>query len=169
MSKIFSGKFQNCQKSTQALSVYRKGTVCVYIKCLIVDSQEVIIERRSQRKGHCLSCRFECYMEFGDASDEEAPPAPPRNKDLSKNMWMQIVAILQGMENDSSLQRGSVTAIAKRFAMARCTAHRLWKRVVRMHAMGEINSPEFNSQKKFQEANQFIQQSLFMKVSRMCC
>ena len=50
MSKIFSGEFQNCKKSTQALSVYREGTVCIYIKCLIVDSQEVIIERRSRKK-----------------------------------------------------------------------------------------------------------------------
>ena len=36
-------------------------------------------------------------MEFGDTSDKEAPPAPPRNKDLLKNMQMQIVAMLQGM------------------------------------------------------------------------
>ena len=69
-------------------------------------------------------------MEFGDTSDEEAPPPPPRNKDLLKNMWMQIVAMLQGMENDSSLQRGSVTTIAKRFGMAHCTVHRLWKQAV---------------------------------------
>ena len=50
MSKMFSGKFQNHKKSTQVLSVYRKGTICVYIKCLIVDSQEVIIERRSKKR-----------------------------------------------------------------------------------------------------------------------
>ena len=86
-------------------------------------------------------------MEFGDASDEEAPSAPPRNKDLSKNMWMQIVAMLQGMENDGSLQRGSVTTIAKRFSMACCTVHRLWKKVARTCTTGIINSPEFNSQK----------------------
>ena len=49
-------------------------------------------------------------MEFGDASVEEAPPAPPRNKDLLKNMWMQTVAMLQGMENDGSLQRGLVSS-----------------------------------------------------------
>ena len=55
-------------------------------------------------------------MEFGDASDEEAPPAPPRNKDLLRNVWMQIVVMLQGMENDGSLQRGSVTTITKDFA-----------------------------------------------------
>ena len=83
-------------------------------------------------------------MEFGDTCDEEAPPAPPRNKDLLKNMWMQIVAMLQGMENDGSLRRGSVTAIAKRFGVACCTVHCLWKRVACMHATGIINSLEFN-------------------------
>ena len=140
------------QKSTQALSVFRKGAVCIYIKCLIVDSQEVIIERRSRKKGHCLLYQFECYREFGNASDEEAPPAPLRNKDLSKNMQMQIVAMIQGMENDGSLQRESVTAITKRFSMACCTVHCLWKRVVGMCATGIINSLEFNSQKKIWEA-----------------
>ena len=43
-------------------------------------------------------------MEFGDASDEEAPPPPPKNRDLSKTMQMQIVAMLQGMESDGSLK-----------------------------------------------------------------
>ena len=52
-------------------------------------------------------------MEFGDTSDEEAPPPPPKNIDLLKNMQMQIVAMLQGMENDSSLRQGLVTAIAQ--------------------------------------------------------
>ena len=88
-------------------------------------------------------------MEFGDASGEEAPPAPPRNKG---NLRMQIVVMLQGMENDGSLQRGSITAIAKIFCMACCTVHHLWKRAACMHATGVINSPDFNSQKKFQEA-----------------
>ena len=91
-------------------------------------------------------------MEFDDASNEEAPPPPPKNKDLLKNTQMQIVAILQGMENDGSLQQGLVTAIAKRFSMAHCTVHHLWKRVAHRHTTGIINSPDFNSQKKFQEA-----------------
>ena len=76
--------------------------------------------------GHSLSYRFECYMEFGNASNEGAPPAPPRNKDLSRNLRMQIVAMLQGMENDGSLRRGSITAITKRFGVAHCTVHCLW-------------------------------------------
>ena len=65
-------------------------------------------------------------MEFGDASDKEAPPAHPNKKDLTRSLRMQIVSMLQGMENDGSLPRGSVTAIAKRL----------------------INSPDFNSQRK---------------------
>ena len=108
-------------------------------------------------------------MEFDNTSDEEAPPAPPRNKDLSKNMWMEIVAMLQGMENDGSLQRGLVTTIVKRFGMARCTVHRLWKRAAHMCTTGIINSLEFNSQKKIRGGHLFILQSLFMKVSRTCC
>ena len=87
-------------------------------------------------------------MEFGDASNEEASRPPPRNKDLSKNMQMQIVVMLQGMENKSSLQRGLVTTITKRFGVAHCTVHCLWKRVVHTHAAGIINSLEFNSWKK---------------------
>ena len=65
---------------------------------------------------------------------------------------MQIVAMLQGMENDGSLKRGSVTAIAKRFSMACCTVHHLWKQAAHMHATAVINSPEFYSWKKIQEA-----------------
>ena len=49
-SKIFLGEFQNRKKSTQALSVYRKGTVCIYNECLIVGSHKVKIERRGEKK-----------------------------------------------------------------------------------------------------------------------
>ena len=108
--------------------------------------------KKRLKKGHSLSYRFEHYMEFGDASNEEAPPAPPRNKDLTRNLRMQIVAMLQGMENDGSLQRGLITAIAERFGMARCTVHCLWKRTACMRTTGVINSPGFNSRKKFWEA-----------------
>ena len=87
-------------------------------------------------------------MEFGDASDEEAPPAPPRNKDLTRNLRVQIVLMLQGLENDGSLQRGSITTIAKRFGVAYCTVHCLWKRAARTCTTGIINSPDFNSRKQ---------------------
>ena len=53
--------------------------------------------------------------------------------------------MLQGMENDGSMKQGSVTAIAKRFSMACCTVHCLWKRAAHMHATAIINSPEFYS------------------------
>ena len=124
--------------------------------------------KKRSKKGHSLSYQFECYMEFGDASDKEAPPAPPKNKDLTRNLRVQIVSMLQGLENDSSLRRGSITTIAKRFSVARCTVHHLWKRAARTHATGLINSPEFNSRKKIPGGHLFIQWSLFVKVSRMC-
>ena len=149
-------------------SRYRKGTFRVYIKCLIVASSKVTIKRRGRKKGHCLSYRFERYMEFGDASVEEALPAHPNKKDLTKSLRMQIVSMLQGMENDGSLPRGSVTAIAKRFGVACCTVHRLWKRAVHTRATGLINSPDFNSRKNIPGDHLFIQLSLFMKVSRTC-
>ena len=85
-SKKILGEFQKHKNSTQALSVYRKGTVCIYNECLIVASHKVTIKRRGGGKGHSLSYWFERYMEFGDASDKEAPPPPPKNKDLLKNM-----------------------------------------------------------------------------------
>ena len=85
-----------------------------------------------------------------------------------KSLRMQIVSMLQGMENDGSLPRGSVTAIAKRFGVACCTVHRLWKRAACTRTTGLINSPDFNSRKKIPGGHLFIQQSLFMKVSRTC-
>ena len=111
---------------------------------------------KRSKKGHNLSYRFECYMEFGDASDEETPPGPPKNKDLLRNLQVQIVSMLQGLENDGSLRRGSITAIAKRFGVARCTVHCLWKRVAGTRATGLINSPEFNSPKKIPGGHLFI-------------
>ena len=38
------------QKATQALSVHRKSTFCTYIKCLIVISWKVMIQRRGSEK-----------------------------------------------------------------------------------------------------------------------
>ena len=43
-------------------------------------------------------------MEFGDASNEEAPPPSPKNRDLLKTASIQIVSMLQGMESDGSLK-----------------------------------------------------------------
>ena len=125
-------------------------------------------QKKRSKKGHSLSYQFECYMEFGDASNEETPPAPPWNKDLTRNLRVQIVSMLQGLENDSSLRRGLITAIAKRFGVAHCTVHCLWKRASRTRARGIINSPEFNSWKKILAGHLFNRWSLFVKVSKTC-
>ena len=51
------------EKNTQALSVYRKGTFHVYIKCLIVISWKVLIKRRGSEKGHTLAYLTGFYQE----------------------------------------------------------------------------------------------------------
>ena len=43
------GQISKLGKTTQALSVYRKGTFCIYIKCLIVIFWKVTIERRFKK------------------------------------------------------------------------------------------------------------------------
>ena len=53
--------------------------------------------------------------------------------------------MLQGMESDGSLKQGSVTTIAKRFGVACCTVHHLWKQAAHTHATVIINSLEFYS------------------------
>ena len=57
-------------------------------------------------------------MELGDASDEEAPPPCPRKREMLKYPWLQMILMLQSMQCDDGLWRGSITIIAKRFDMA---------------------------------------------------
>ena len=87
-------------------------------------------------------------MEFLDASDEEASPTNPKTREMLKNACHQIVSMLQAMETSDCLCQGSVTSITKRFSMACSMVYRLWGCMESMHAMGIIDSPELNSQKK---------------------
>ena len=66
---------------------------------------------------------------------------------MSKYSRLQMILMLQSMQCDDSLQRGSITIITKRFDMACSTVYQLWEQVVHTHAMGDIISPEINSQK----------------------
>ena len=67
---------------------------------------------------------------------------------MSKYLWLQMISMLQSMQCDDGLQRGSITIVTKRFDMACSTVYRQWERSACMHAMGDIISPEINSQKK---------------------
>ena len=87
-------------------------------------------------------------MEVGDASDEEATPPCPRNRQMSKYLQLQMISMLQSMQCSSGLWRGSITIISKRFNMAHSTVYQLWEQAAHMHATGDIISPEINSQKK---------------------
>ena len=78
-------------------------------------------------------------MELGDTSDEEAPPPSPKKREMSKNSWLQMIPMLQGMEDDNSLERGLITMIAKRFDMAYSTVYQLWEQAACMHATGIIS------------------------------
>ena len=141
------------EKTTQALSVYRKGTFHAYIKCLIVISWKVTIKRKGLEKGHTLAYWFEQTMELGDAVDNEAPPPCPRKREMLKYSHLQMIAMLQSMQGDDGLQKGSITIIPKRFDVAHSTLYQLWEWAAHMCAMGDIISPEINSWGKIWEAS----------------
>ena len=136
------------EKTTQALSVHEKGTFCIYIECLIASYDQ----NKKSKKSQSLAFWFEQMMEFLDASDEEASPTNPKKREMLKNACHQIVSMLQAMETSDCLCQGSVTSITKRFSMACSMVYILWGCMESMHAMGIIDSPELNSQKKIQEA-----------------
>ena len=62
-------------------------------------------------------------MELGDSSNEEAPPPCPRKREMLKNSQLQMISILQGMQDNDGLQRGSITIVAKRFDVACSTVY----------------------------------------------
>ena len=42
-------------------------------------------------------------MEFGDASDEEAPPPDSKKREMLKHAQLQLMSMLQGMEEEDGL------------------------------------------------------------------
>ena len=42
-------------------------------------------------------------MEFGDASNEEAPPPNPKKREMSKHSQLQMISMLQGTEEDNGI------------------------------------------------------------------
>ena len=71
-----------------------------------------------KKKGRSLACWYEQMMEFGDASNEEAPPPNPKKREMLKPAWLQMISMLQAMDTDDGLKQGLITTIAKRFDMA---------------------------------------------------
>ena len=71
---------------------------------------------------------------------------------MSKYLQVQMISMLQRMQCNDGLQRGSMTIVARRFNMAHSTVYQLWEQAAHMHAMGDIISPEIDSQKKMWEA-----------------
>ena len=80
-----------------------------------------MIKRRSERKGHSLVCWFERMMEFGDASDDEAPPPNPKKRELMKSAWLQMISMLQAMDTDDDLKQGLIATWFTDYGKVWCT------------------------------------------------
>ena len=68
---------------------------------------------------------------------------------MSKYLQLQMISMLQTIQCENGLQRGSITIVNKRFDVARSTSYRLWELVVCTCAMGDIISPEINAHKRW--------------------
>ena len=69
---------------------------------------------------------------------------------MLKYSHLQMISMLQSMQGDDGLQRGSITIITKRFDVACSTVYQLWEWA---SATGDIISPEINSWEKIWEAS----------------
>ena len=65
-----------------------------------------------EKQGQSLACQFEQTIESADVSDEEAPPANTRKKNLSKSEWLEVISMLVMMATEDCLQRGTVMDIS---------------------------------------------------------
>ena len=119
-TKYLPWRISNLKKPTQALSVYRKGTFCEYIKCLIVISWKVMIKRDVREKVILWHTDLSEQWNLGMPPTRRLPPCP-RNQDMLKYSWLQMISMLQSMQCDSGLWRGSITIISNRFDMAHST------------------------------------------------
>ena len=66
---------------------------------------------------------------------------------MLKYSCLQMISMLQSMQHDGSLWRGLIPIITKRFDVACSTVSQLWEQAACTCAMGDIISPEINSQK----------------------
>ena len=55
-------------------------------------------------------------MEFGDASNEEAPPCDPKRKDLMQKEQSKVISMLVAMETEDGLRRGAIMVVTKKLA-----------------------------------------------------
>ena len=51
-----------------------------------------------------MACWFEQMMDFGDASDKEAPPPNPKKREMMKSTQLQMISMLQAMDTDDGLK-----------------------------------------------------------------
>ena len=76
------------------------------------------------------------------------PHHAQRKERCQKYTCLQMISMLQSMQGDGCLWRGSITIIGKRFNVACNKVYRLWEQAACTCATGDIISPEINSQEK---------------------
>ena len=74
---------------------------------------KVIVNRRSEKKGPSLAYGFQLSIKSGDASNEEAPLATPKRKDLTQKEWPNEISMLVAMETEDGLKRGIIMVVTK--------------------------------------------------------
>ena len=77
-----------------------------------------------------------------------------------------MVLMLQTLQTEDIMRRGTFTIVTECFGMARLTVCCLWNRVACMHASSHIISPEFHSHKKIAGDSLCICRSLSARESR---
>ena len=55
-------------------------------------------------------------MEFGDASNEEAPPCAPESNNLMQKEQSKAISMLVDMETEDSLKRCAIMVVTKKLA-----------------------------------------------------
>lgn len=83
-------------------------------------------------------------MDFAPVS---MPPRRVKEKELTDNQRMQVVAMLLGMSALGPLPYGAITKVAKKFQISRETVSRLWGQAKTSRAQGIPNENEIVSKK----------------------
>ena len=80
--------------------------------CCLVESY-IYGRKKRQKKGSKFGQRS-TPMEYGDTSDEEAPPCDPKSNNLTKKEQSKVISMVVDMETEDGLKRRAVMVVAKK-------------------------------------------------------